>query len=193
LDAARRDYEEALEISRAAGDHRRVAVTLTNLGYAELLDGDEPVARRHLDEAVRIAGDMRDPTLISYLFGLLGLIDVLGGDGELARRRLAESFTMACRVGLKQQMANATLGAALIAAKADPELAATLHGVADQMIEQGERSFEPVEAGLREGDVSRLREALGEAGFEETYRKGHRLLGTEAVAFVRSQLEPVNH
>ena len=188
LDAARRDYEQALGISRSAGDHRRVAVTLTNLGYAELLASDEAGARTHLDEAASIAEDMRDPTLLSYLSGLLGLIEALSGDADDARRRLAESFTMACRVGLKQQMANATLGAALVRAKADPLLAATLHGVADQMIEQGERSFEPVEAELRQGDVSRLREVLGEAPFSESYEKGHRLLGAEAVAFVRTQL-----
>jgi predicted ATPase/class 3 adenylate cyclase len=189
LDGARQDYEEALAISRAAGDHRRAAVTLTNLGYGELVSGDEAAARAHLDEAVGMADHLGDPTLISYLLGLLGLLDVSSSNYTAARRRSLESLKKAIRVGLRQQQANAILGLALAeSGDGDDILAGALHGVADGLMHQTERSFEPVEAAWRERDQSRLRETLGEARFIEAYERGRNLPAAEALKLVSEKM-----
>ena len=51
-------WEEGLALAREIGDDERVGVTLSNLGYAELLQGEYERARTLSEEALTLARDL---------------------------------------------------------------------------------------------------------------------------------------
>jgi hypothetical protein len=60
------------------------------------------------------------------------------------------------------------------------ETAAALHGVADTRFAELGLVPDPLEAGLREADRDRLREAISEGAFDAAYAAGQSLTETEA-------------
>jgi DNA-binding CsgD family transcriptional regulator len=86
---------------------------------------------------------------------------------------------------------SAFLGLALAAgADADPAIAATLHGAADHQYEQAGQAFDVKESTMRSGDHARLRDALGEAGFDAAYRRGRALSQADALALALATAQP---
>ena len=76
-------------------------------------------------------------------------------------------------------------------ADGDPAIAATLHGVADEHYEQAGRTFEAIEAGLRDRDHARLRATLGDAAFEAAYARGRTLSQADAIALAVGTADPI--
>ena len=189
LDAALADQEEALALSRAAGDNYRLAITLANLGIDELTAGELRAARAHLQEANMLADNLRYPNLSAGLREGLGFVDLVDADPRNARRLFLDSLDTARITGVKSSYSRgAFLGLALAAGvDADPTVAATLHGVAD---EQAGRAFAGIEVGLRDRDHARLRATLGEAAFEAAYRHGRTLSQADAIALASAAAEP---
>ncbi len=85
-----------------------------------------------------------------------------------------ESERIARRNGDLMMIAYAQLGRALIASRAGhPRAAAALHGAADAIHEQLGTSVEGLESRLRDADITRLREELGDTEFELAYATEH--------------------
>jgi DNA-binding NarL/FixJ family response regulator len=187
LDAARADQEETLALSRAAGDNYRLVITLGNLGVDELVAGKLAAARAHLQEASTLASS-RGYQILSAGRQNLGFVDLIDADPRSARRHFIDSLDTARITGFKSYVHGALLGLALAAsADGDTTVAATLHGVADQ---QAGRSFQALEAGLRDRDHTRLRATLGEAAFEAAYRHGRTLNQADAITLARAASQP---
>jgi tetratricopeptide (TPR) repeat protein len=191
LDAAFADNQEAIVLSRAAGDTYRLAITLANLGFDEHAAGRLGAARAHLREANTLADNHGYQSMSAGLRQNLGLVDLLDADPRTARRHFLDSLHTAQITGVKSYVPGALLGLALAAgADGDPSIAATLHGLADEHYEQAGRGFEAIEAGLRDRDHAWLRDKLGDATFEATYRQGRTLSQADAIALATTATEP---
>ncbi len=118
-------------------------------------------------------------------------IDLLDADPRTARRRFLDILNTARITGVTSYALGALLGLALAAgADGDPAVAATLHGVADELHEQAGRAFEAIEVGLRDRDHARLRARLGEAAFEAAYARGRTLSQADAIALATAAAQP---
>ncbi|MGD0608675.1 MAG: LuxR C-terminal-related transcriptional regulator [Streptosporangiaceae bacterium] len=192
LDAALADNQETLTLSRAAGDSYRIALTLGNLGLYELAAGEVRAARAHLQEASTAADNHGYPSMSVGLKENLGFVDLIDADPCGARRLFLAGLDTARTTGVKSSYVNgALLGLALAAgADADPAIAATLHGAADEHCEQAGRVFAGIEADLRDRDHARLRTALGDAPFDVAYRRGRTLSQADAIALATAAAQP---
>ena len=183
LDTAFADNQEAITLSRAAGDNYRLATTLANLAIDEQATGKLRAARAHLQEASTLADNLGYQNLSAGLRQNLGLVDLIDGNPRHARRHFLDSLETARVTGVTSYLPGAILGLALAAAAdGDPAIAATLHGVADEHYEQAGRTFEALEAGLRDRDHARLRATLGDAAFEAACARGRTLSQADAIA-----------
>jgi predicted ATPase/class 3 adenylate cyclase/DNA-binding CsgD family transcriptional regulator/tetratricopeptide (TPR) repeat protein len=191
LAAAFADVAEVLALSRATGDNFRLASNLGSLGIREIATGEMSSARTHLEEACALASNCGYQHLSAGLRLNLGFVELIESDPGHARRLFLDVLDTARITGLKPYVRCALLGLALAAgADEDPILAATLHGVADELYEQAGRSFEAMEAGLRDRDHARLHATLGGAAFEAAYQHGRTLSQADAIALASAAAEP---
>jgi hypothetical protein len=85
-----------------------------------------------------------------------------------------ESLHIARRNGDALTTAHAQTGLALLASRGgDAQAAATLHALADAIHEQLGTVTVGLEARLRDADIARLREALGDTAFETAHAQAH--------------------
>ena len=191
LDAGVADLEETLTLSRATADNYRLASTLANLGVNKFAAGELPAARAYLQEACILADSRGYQNLSAGLRENLGFVDLIDADPRSARRLFLDILNTARITGVTSYVLGAILGLALAAgADGDPAVAATLHGVADELHEQAGRAFEAIEAGLRDRDHARLRATLGEAAFEAAYARGRTLSQADAIALATAATGP---
>jgi DNA-binding CsgD family transcriptional regulator len=121
----------------------------------------------------------------------LGFVELMDADPLSARRIFLDILNTTRITGIKPYVLGALLGLALAAgADGDPAVAATLHGVADELHEQAGRAFEAIEVGLRDRDHARLRATLGDAAFEAAYARGRTLSQADAVALATAAAGP---
>ncbi len=144
--------------------------TSNQLGRLEMDAGEIDAARARLSEAVRIARAISDRRGLSLYICNLGFAAYLDGDDTGARMMFDESLQIARRNGDALTAAHAQLGLALLASRSgDAAYAASLHRFADAIHEKLGTVAVGVEARLRNADIARLREALGNAAFETAY------------------------
>jgi predicted ATPase/DNA-binding CsgD family transcriptional regulator len=190
-DAAFADQHETLALSRAAGDNYRLVVTLANLGVDEHAAGEVQAARAHLQEASTLADNLGYQILAAGLLQNLGFVDLLDADPLSARRHFTDCLDSARITGVRTYVHAALLGLAVAAgADGDPDVAATLHGAADEHCEQAGRPFETIEAGLRDRDHAQLRATIGDAAFGAAYTRGRTLSQADAIALATAAAEP---
>ena len=121
----------------------------------------------------------------------LGFVDLINADPRNARRLFIDVLDTARITGVKPYVRGALLCLALAAgADGDPTVAATLHGVADELYEQAGRAFEATEARLRDRDHAHLHATLGDAAFEAAYRHGRTISQADAIALATAAAEP---
>ena len=121
----------------------------------------------------------------------LGFAYLMNSDAARARRLLTGVLDRARATGETTWVHSAFLGLALAAgADADPAIAATLHGAADHQYEQAGQAFDVKESTMRSGDHARLRDALGEAGFDAAYSRGRALSQADAIALAVGTAQP---
>ena len=191
LDASLADYHEVLALARASGDHTTLAVTLINLGVDQVVAGEFPAAVAYLQDALKVAGAHGYRHLSAAAEMNLGFAYLLNTDAVSARRLLVGVLDRALASGETTWVHNAILGLALAAsAAAEPAVAATLHGAADHQYEQAGQAFDAKESKLRTGEIARLRDVLGEAGFDAAYQQGRALSQAEAIALALSTAQP---
>jgi non-specific serine/threonine protein kinase len=166
-------FEECATLFRRAGDRRGAASAAMNLGVVALDAGDLESARGLTSEAVEVFRELGDRQgfVLSAING--GYVAYLEGVDEAGRQLFHEALKMARRIGARPLMAYAILGLAFTATRAGAVLCgATLHGVFDEMFSALGAVPEALDAKLREADHARLREVLGDDGFDAAYRTG---------------------
>ena len=192
-DQARANFGEALSISREMGDHSWLQVTLECLGCLELLLGNIDEGRSYLEECVSIGRGLlrsEEPNALLSPLMNLALATIMQGDIASTFRLQDESLRLCQEIGALRDFSYFVLGVALcMTISGEMELAMTLHGAADGLIEQMDRSFQPLEEELREQDHSRLRQAMGETAFESAYAAGRRLTSSEAIELAEQSIQ----
>ncbi|MGO9857037.1 MAG: BTAD domain-containing putative transcriptional regulator [Acidimicrobiales bacterium] len=192
-DQARADLGEALSISREVGDQQRVINTLDGLALLELERGNVDEGRAHLEECLSICrGLLQSETPNELLHALmnLGLATIMQGDVVNALRLRDESLRLCLDMGDLREVPYNLLGIALcLTVRGETELAMTLHGAADELIEEIGQSFEPLEDTLREQDHSRLRQLVGKKVFESTYAVGRHLASSQAIELAEQAIQ----
>jgi tetratricopeptide (TPR) repeat protein len=168
-----RDLEEALALSREAGDQALHIRILGTLGNEAMEAGDISAARPYLEQATRLSRDTGNQSGLTAGTVNLGFASYLDGANAVARALFDEALRIARRNGDLYGVAHAQLGLALLTARAgDASGAATLHGTADAINEQLGSRFVAVESRLRDGDIAALRTKLGDSAFERAYTAG---------------------
>src|SRR5262249_15810938 len=165
--------EEALALSREAGDQALHIRILGTLGNEAMEAGDISAARPYLQQATRLSRDTGDRFGLTAGTVNLGFASYLHGPHPLPRALFDEALRLARRNGDLYGVAHAQLGPALLTARAgDASGAATLHGTADAINEQLGSRFVAVESRLRDVDIAALRTRLGDSAFERAYTAG---------------------
>jgi predicted ATPase/DNA-binding SARP family transcriptional activator len=171
----RRALEEALALSREAGDQALHIRVLGTLGNEALEAGDIGAARPYLQQATRLSRDTGNQSGLTAGTVNLGFASYLDGADAAARAQFGEALRIARRNGDLYGVAHAQLGLALLTARAgDASGAATLHGTADAINEQLGSRFVAVESRLRDLDIAALRTRLGDSEFERAYTAGRK-------------------
>jgi tetratricopeptide (TPR) repeat protein len=169
-----RAYEELLSLDREAGNQVMYLRELNHLGCLEMEAGQIGAARARLSEAVRVARTISDRRGLSLYTCNLGFAAHLDDDDTGARMMFDESLQIARRDGDDLTAAHAQLGLALLASRSgDAQAAARLHGLSDAIHEKLGTVAVGVEARLRDADIARLRETLGDAAFATVYTQAH--------------------
>jgi len=112
LTAARRQYEEALQLKRTLGDYTGEALALNNLGNIAAQMGDYPAARLYFQQALQIyesLGRQRDQGMA---YSNLGLLTFLEGDYPGAVTQSRQAMAIAARLGDRTTLAYAATHAA---------------------------------------------------------------------------------
>lgn len=91
--------EEAVDLSRAAGDVRREAFALSMLGRLGLLGGDVEVADTHLNAAIALAERDHWLAFLPWPQALKGEIRLVLADVAGAGTILRQAFARACQLG----------------------------------------------------------------------------------------------
>ena len=125
-------------------------------------------------------------TALSYL----SVAAIIQEDIANALHHSDESLRLCLENGDLGDLHRNLVGVALcLTVSGDWELAITLHGAADGRIEQMHQSFFPLEEKLREGDHSRLRQAMGDKAFEAAYAVGRHLSSSEAIGLAEQAIQ----
>jgi tetratricopeptide (TPR) repeat protein len=169
-----RAYRECLSLDRAAGNQVMALRNLDHLGGLELEAGHIDAARASFLEAIRVARTIGDRRGLSLYMCSLGFAAYVDGDDTCARTMFDDSLQIARRNGDALTAAHAHLGLALLASRGgDPQAAASLHGLADAIHEQLGTVTVGLKGRLRDADIARLREALGDTAFDIAYAQAH--------------------
>jgi tetratricopeptide (TPR) repeat protein len=176
-------HEESLAQSRAVDYTRGVAISLHNLGYLELIQGNheqaEEISREALDWDRRLGDSWHiATTLLNLGFALLEQNRL-----DESAARLAESLALLGKLGDKQQIAYGLLGfGALAVRRGDAESAARLIAASDDALGAVAGRSEPFEAGLRARTLEAAR-ARGKALGDLDEGAGRVMGIEEAIAF----------
>jgi predicted ATPase/class 3 adenylate cyclase/DNA-binding CsgD family transcriptional regulator len=191
LDAASADQQEVLTLARASGDNYTLAITLMNLGIDQVEAGELRAGAVYLEEALRVAEAHGYRHLAAGVAVNLGFAYLMDGDTASARPLLISVLDTARASGEKTFVHLAVLGLALaVGADGDLGVAATLHGAAEHLYERAGQAFDAVDLSLRASDHARLRDALGQAAFDDACQHGRTLSQADAIILALSTAQP---
>ncbi len=97
-------YEESLEVRRRIGDVSRIALSLSNLGWVALDDGDVGRAASLFAEAAEIAGGIGDKRHVMRALAGLGWVAYSEQRYEEAESSARESLRLTRELGMKGSM-----------------------------------------------------------------------------------------
>jgi predicted ATPase/class 3 adenylate cyclase len=194
LEGAERCYMEALPLLREIGDRHHLGVVLCNLAVDALESEDVDTAYEHLADMLSISRELRSLQSMMYCCLVLGLTDIVAEAYDAAAGHFVQALVGARRAGNLPLVASALLGLALVATSGgEARRAAMLHGAADRLLFESEPSFDPLEERYRAADHLRLRETLGDAGFDDGYEAGRALGREDAITLALGPAETRVH
>ncbi len=127
-DAARRFFERMLATVEEIGDHRQIAVALTNLATLEAIGGNLMKGVEHYGKALDHARIQGDIIMQMRTLGSMGFMLIHAGEDARALACLEESLEIAREVGDRRAEELSLLGIADLLCREDPERAGRLAG-----------------------------------------------------------------
>jgi tetratricopeptide (TPR) repeat protein len=92
----RESARQHLSAARGAGDRRREAASLADLGLMHLFEGDIPQAVALLEDALALARQLGDPSAQGDVLGHLGMATAAAGQPQRALALLEQELALAC-------------------------------------------------------------------------------------------------
>jgi predicted ATPase/DNA-binding CsgD family transcriptional regulator len=192
---SRERFEESLRLFRISGESEKwgEAHTLAYLGLAPLLNGEPEPARRCFEEglaAAHAAGDRIAAHQALYKLGLLALIE---RDFDRANEYLREGLSLADEV---RDVINAPYfvkGLGQVAGlRGQAAFAIRLLGAAETALRAtGSAPYRYIpDQALQDRIFAAARDALGEAAFDEGWRRGQSMTLEQAVEYALDQPPP---
>jgi tetratricopeptide (TPR) repeat protein len=170
---ARQLWGEALAASRRAGDPRLTAVILNNLAGRDMREEDLAAARLHLEDALAIGRNLRYDGLNSTTLTNLGLVAVMQHDYDAAFDLYREALEVSHRIGSLSNMAYSLHGLGLCqSGSGDVRTALAFHSISASLFEKTGETLDAQESALRDGDLEKIRDSIGNGAFEEEYERG---------------------
>jgi predicted ATPase/class 3 adenylate cyclase len=181
LEKARNLLLEALGNFREVGDRRSMAVTWINLARVAYRQGDHECALSFLNESVSLSRKLDISWTTGFALEILGLLERSQGNYERATRLFQESLQLAVEQDNQQGIANC-LGAlaGLAALTKKPACAATLFGAAHNTREAIGARMGSGDRAEYENYLALVRQQIGEAEFEATWRRGAAMTAEQA-------------
>jgi predicted ATPase len=186
LDAALDASTQAQRLFSAAGENFMAGLALSGLGTISQMRGDVAAARQYHEQAVTLGRALSNVRLLGQALSSLGMTMVSEGDLDEARRVIDEGAELFLAAGSGDGLNMALSAYALLAAKeGDLRRAAVARGAVEQIRGRIGISVWPVVAGVEAAFVRSVREALGDAEYEDALAEGAGLSRAEAVAAAR--------
>jgi predicted ATPase/DNA-binding SARP family transcriptional activator len=181
--AAHAHHEEALRIAQELNNRRDILASLLNLARADEAQGRWRAARTALEEALVIARDLDDSVGVALSLHRLGRVTLQEGKSEQAGALFRHSLALAQAQDHRLCTVNSLEGLAEVARLREAlERAARLFGAAAALRTGLAIPRPPHEQPAYEGQVTDLRQAMGEAAFAAAWEAGRALTREAAVA-----------
>jgi non-specific serine/threonine protein kinase len=175
--------EEALRISREAGNKNGIKGALLRLGNTARFRGDYQRAQEHFEESLRLAQELGDKALISEGLTALGIV-TLQQHGEHAEVFLQESLRVAWEIGAKIAVAIALAGVASAATHIEEhQRAIQLLAAADALWTSMGAVRDPCFRDVMADTDETAHAALSDAAYDEARRQGEAMSLEQAVAY----------
>ncbi|MGH7339359.1 MAG: tetratricopeptide repeat protein, partial [Candidatus Rokuibacteriota bacterium] len=183
LAGAKRSHAESVAIARELGDKLELAGSLHNLADMYRAEGDLNGAGILYEESLGLAREFGDWRDVANTLANIALVAAGRADPETARTRLIECFEVLER-GEEVPIRGIALdvAACLAATIGDPERAARTSAAATAAWERVGASRESLDVRHYGPVISRVREALGPAGFDVACAAGRSLSVEAAIA-----------
>jgi DNA-binding CsgD family transcriptional regulator/tetratricopeptide (TPR) repeat protein len=185
-------WEESLKLARKAGDPHRISMTLCNLGYAAVLQGDFQRGATFGEEALEFFHKQGNAgvDILPEILVNLGLAALGQGNLERAAASLDKAVAMSREAGRKPTTINALEGmASLAAASGDAPRAAHLWGAAEAERESTGIALPPGDRALHEPYLVSAHSRLGKDAWEEELDEGRAMSLEEAAEYALSKEE----
>ena len=187
---ARGEYEEALAVTRDAGDPVVLGYVLSHFGLFLSADGDPARARDLHEEMLHITGSLRDDNQRAEAHYALALDALSASDPGSARSHLAAAVRLYTRIDHRGGLARCLAGLAGVAAQCQQaQLAARLIGATEATRAIGLTPW-PSVAEAEDQVIRQVKAALPEAAFAEAFAAGRTDTTEAALAQARAALEP---
>ena len=155
-----------------------------NLSDLALRQGDYDRAASLAEEALAISASQGELFLAASAEANLGAVHHERSRFGEARERFLGAFALASRLGASELVAMVLDGlAAVEAAEGEQDRSATLLGASQSLLDAGTPRLQPYEDRRQRETARRVREALGEAPFEEATARGREMTPEAAIEF----------
>jgi predicted ATPase/class 3 adenylate cyclase len=164
-------FAEATACTQRSGDQLVVGLLHNNAGAHALRDGNVAAARAHLERAAQAMAKIGANN--QFVSVNLGWVLRQESDPRGAQDIFEACLRTSRRSGERSGLAYAGLGLACAAADlADWARAASLHGIAQTLVERTGEPWQEPEAGYRLESLGQVRASLGEKQLERAYATG---------------------
>jgi len=185
-------WEKSLASVQEVGDTLQVGTTLSNLGYAALMQGNYERATTRCEEALALAHELGSAgvDIIPETSVNKGLVALLQSDYDRARMSFEEALVMGQNRGRKASVINSLEAmASLSGVLGEPTRSARLWGTAEAAREATAIVLPPGERTLHEPYLVSARTRLGDRKWEETLAEGRTMSLEEASQYALSEEE----
>jgi len=181
---ARALLEESQTLDREMGDKGSLAISLFNLGFGAYVQNDYSTARASFKEALTLCKETDDKSTMAYVLLGLGLVDLAEKKPE-ARGHILGSLRLRVETGEQHQQTSSLIGVTgPVLQEGNIELAAQLLGAAESVLRALNAEMEVDIKFFYEQTLAKVKEALGDEGFQSAWEEGSQWSLEEAVKTV---------
>jgi hypothetical protein len=178
-----RPLEECLQLRRRLGDKRGIAAALMQLGYAVLSRGDLAAAQTYFEESLPLWRELSNPDSTAVVLMGLGVLARRQGDWARALTLCQEALLLFHRISHHPGMAECLDGMARTARlMGDDRLSASLAGLAERTLEDGNVPLTPTIRQWLEDHRAAATAALGETAAAAAWQEGRAMPVERAMA-----------